>query len=203
MGCTFQGPNLAAQTVLPTVDVSIGISIILFSQLLGGAIFTSVASNVLDNELIKHLAGIPGVDPSQVLSQGATSLLDGVPASSVGQVLSAYNASLRTVFQVGLVMSCLVIFGTASMEWRSVKSKKAAADQRKKDADAAEKGEKEGGEEAAAAAAADTRSVETPVGEKHDWDSAGEEPHHGKEGADRDVVGAPSEKNDTSVHKAG
>lgn len=191
MGCTFQAPNLAAQTVLATVDVPIGTSLMFFCQLLGGAIFTSVASNVLDNELLKRLAGIPGVSPKQILNEGATSLLNGIPESSVPAVLVAYNASLRTVFQVGLVMSCLVIFGSLSMEWRSVKSKKAAADQKKREsADL----------EAAAAAAGvanegkevDTRSVETPE-KQHDYESE----------QDRDRTSVPSEKNDESVAKAG
>lgn len=165
MGCTFQGPNLAAQTVLATADVPIGTSIMFFSQLLGGAIFTSVASNVLSNELLKNLANIPGVNPAAILSEGATSLLNGIPESSVGAVLLAYNSSLRTVFQVGLAMSCIVISGSAAMEWRSVKSKKAAADQKKRELQDVEAGaEKKNAE--------DARSVETTADNKHeDWEA--------------------------------
>lgn len=133
MGCTFQAPNLAAQTVLPTQDVPVGTSLMFFSQLLGGAIFTSVGSNVLDNELLKRMVGIPGVDPGLILAQGATEITKTVPASSLPAVLSAYNESLRKVFQVGLAMTCLTIFGAALLEWRSVKSKKP----QKKDGEAA------------------------------------------------------------------
>lgn len=133
-----------------------------FFQLLGGAIFTSVASNVLDNKLIQNLAGIPGVNPKQILNEGATSLLNGIPDSAVNAVLSAYNESLRTVFQIGLVMSCVVIFGAAAMEWRSVKSKKDAMDQKKK-------AQQEADVEATAGADAekgkdDARSAETHQG---------------------------------------
>lgn len=124
MGCTFQAPNLAAQTVLPTKDVPVGTSLMFFGQLLGGAIFTSVGSNVLSNELLKHLAGIPGINPAQLLSQGATGLTQGLAPSAVTPVLSAYNESLRVVLQVGLVMTCLTILGALALEWRSVKSKK-------------------------------------------------------------------------------
>lgn len=124
MGCTFQAPNLAAQTVLPTRDVPVGTSLMIFSQLLGGAVFTSVGNNVLDNELLRHTAGIPGVTPEQILSSGATALTRNVPASSLPAVLVAYNESLRKVFQVGLVMTCLTILGAGLLEWRSVKSKK-------------------------------------------------------------------------------
>lgn len=172
MGCTFQGPNLAAQTVLPTADVPIGTSIMFFCQQLGGAIFTSVASNVLDNELLKNLAGIPGVNPAAILGQGATSLLSGIPTASVSAVLVAYNESLRTVFQVGLVMSCIVIFGPLAMEWRSVKAKKEAADQKRA---AAADADLEAAEGASADADAekkeeDARSAATTAAgdEKHD-----------------------------------
>lgn len=124
MGCTFQAPNLAAQTVLATKDVPVGTSLMFFSQLLGGAIFISVGSNVLSNELLKHLTGIPGINPAQLLSQGATALTQGLAPSAVAPVLSAYNESLRIVLQVGLVMTCLTLLGALTLEWRSVKSKK-------------------------------------------------------------------------------
>lgn len=162
MGCTFQGPNLAAQTVLATADVPIGTSIMFFSQLLGGAIFTSVASNVLSNELLKKLATIPGINPAAVLSEGATSLLNGIPESSIGAVLVAYNSSLRTVFQVGLAMSCIVITGSAAMEWRSVKSKKDAADQKRESQDV------EAGAGAEKKNTEDAGSVETTAHNKHE-----------------------------------
>lgn len=123
MGLTFQAPNLAAQTVLPTVDVPIGTSLMFFSQLLGGSIFISVGQNVLNNELVKHLSGVPGFNPASILDAGATTLTHlAEPLKTT--VLLAYNESLRTVFQVGLVMTCLTILGGASLEWRSVKSKK-------------------------------------------------------------------------------
>lgn len=126
MGATFQAPNLAAQTVLPTVDVPIGTSLMFFSQLLGGSIFISVGQNVLNNELVKNLSGVQGFNPASILDAGATTLTHlAEPLRTT--VLVAYNEALRTVFQVGLVMTCLTIFGAASLEWRSVKSKKPVA----------------------------------------------------------------------------
>ncbi|KAF3770926.1 hypothetical protein M406DRAFT_96985 [Cryphonectria parasitica EP155] len=137
MGSSFQAPNLAAQTVLPTRDVPVGTSLILFSQLLGGAIFTSVGSNVLDNELLKNLAGIPGVNPALVLSAGATEFVNVIPASAKAAVLKAYNSSLRVAFVVAVAMSCLTIIGALALEWKSTKSKQPGRNK----AEAAEKGE--------------------------------------------------------------
>lgn len=170
MGCSFQAPNLAAQTVLPTRDVPVGTSLMIFSQLLGGAIFTSVGSNLLTSELLTRTAGIAGVTPEQILSSGATQLVATVPAGSLPAVLSAYNESLRVVFRVGLIMTCLTIFGALSLEWRSVKSKKKAA-QGADDAAAAEEG-----------AAAGT---------------AGDAPAHGKDSVEEPVV--PRRSSDASL----
>lgn len=148
LGLTFQAPNLAAQTVLPTHDVPIGVSLMLFSQLLSGAIFISIGQNVLDNELLKRLTGISGFDASTILDSGATTIT-ALPEPLKSLVLVAYNASLRKVFEVGLVMTCLTILGAAAMEWRSVKSKKPTKDKAGQDAGEVEKG---------AAAAMDTET---------------------------------------------
>jgi hypothetical protein len=121
LGCSFQAPNMAAQTVLPRDEVSIGASLMLFAQTLFGAVFVTVGQNVLENQLAKRLAGIPGITPRLIQSTGATDLLKLIPAESYAAALEAYNDSLRVCFQVGLIMVCLSILGALGMEWRSVK----------------------------------------------------------------------------------
>ena len=136
MGMAFQAPNLAAQTVLPTVDVPVGTSLMFFTQLLGASVFVSVGENVLANQLVQRLASLPGFDASHVTSGGATSLISTLPESLKGQVLEAYNESLRKVFLIGLVITCLTIFGTAGLEWRSTQKKKAEASKEEGESDA-------------------------------------------------------------------
>jgi MFS family permease len=122
LGSSFQAPNMAAQTVLPRNEVSIGASLMLFAQTLFGAIFVSVGQNVLNNQLAKRLAGIPGISPRLIQSTGATELLKLIPTEYYGAALEAYNDSLRVCFQVGLIMACLSILGALGMECRSVKN---------------------------------------------------------------------------------
>ncbi|KAE8156804.1 hypothetical protein BDV40DRAFT_305749 [Aspergillus tamarii] len=55
-------PNLAAQTVLPTNDVPIGTSLMLFNQLSGGAVFISVGQNILGTQLFERLKSVTGFD---------------------------------------------------------------------------------------------------------------------------------------------
>ncbi|KAF3490686.1 aflatoxin efflux pump [Arthroderma uncinatum] len=121
MGFCFQTSNLATQTVLPKPQVPIGMALMFFGQLLGAAVFVSVGENVLSNQLQKRLSKIPGYNPAFISSAGATTLIDSVPPELRGVALSAYNESLRRVFQIGLVMSCLGVLGIYSLEWKSVK----------------------------------------------------------------------------------
>ena len=124
-GAGFQQPVIAAQTVLPLKDVSIGTSTVLFVQLLGGALFISVGQNIFSNKLVEGLVNVSGVDPSIVVQTGATQLKGLFQDPSViGQVLVAYNSALVKVYQLGLIMSCLAVVGAIGMEWKSVKGKK-------------------------------------------------------------------------------
>ena len=120
MGMAMQAPNLAAQTVLPRRDVSVGTALMFFSQTLGGAVFLSAGQNVLSNDLIKNLGKIPGFDFRDITNSGATSLTD-VPESIKPLVLEGYNKAVMHVFQIGVIVSCLAIIGALGMEWKDMK----------------------------------------------------------------------------------
>ncbi|KAK1995901.1 major facilitator superfamily transporter [Colletotrichum falcatum] len=144
IGMSFQAPNLAAQTVLPKKDVPIGASTMFFSQTLGGAIFISVGQNVLNNELVKRIRGLPGLEGVDLKASGATTLTE-LPAAVRGPVLEAYNESLRVVFVVGLVMACSALLGAAGMEWKSVKKGQQATAKAAEDVEAARAADAVGG----------------------------------------------------------
>jgi hypothetical protein len=124
MGLCFQVPNLAVQAVLPKADQPIGLSLMLFCNLLSSTVFVSVGSNVLNSQLLSRLAGVPGFEPGLVTSGGATSLFDVQPAASRGVVLAAYNKSLQKVFQIALILCCISVIGCARLEWKNVKKGK-------------------------------------------------------------------------------
>ncbi|OTA89152.1 hypothetical protein M434DRAFT_398741 [Hypoxylon sp. CO27-5] len=123
IGMSIQVPNLAAQTVLPLDDVPIGTSLMLFGQLLGGAIFVSVGQTVFNNGLVGRLQGFTGFNSSVIESNGATTLSSSLPLELKTPVLMAYNEALRDAFRVGLILVCLTMIGAAGMEWKSVKPK--------------------------------------------------------------------------------
>ncbi|MCJ1296419.1 hypothetical protein MMC34_007985 [Xylographa carneopallida] len=138
VGLAMQVPSVAAQTVLPRKDVSIGAALMMFSQLLGGTVFISVGNNIFDARLAQNLLGIPGIEVGSVVATGATDLKNMVPASLLPQVLVAYNDALRATFYLSTALACCTIFGSSAMEWKSVKK-----GQQKQDSDAVQDEEKQ------------------------------------------------------------
>ncbi|TAQ85849.1 hypothetical protein B7494_g5816 [Chlorociboria aeruginascens] len=122
LGLGMQIPSMAAQTVLSLEDVAVGASLMFFAQWLGGAIFISVAQNILSSQLVKDLAVIPGFDPKYIVNGvGATDLRNVIPAQILNSVLVIYNTVLTHIFEVALILSCISILGAATLEWKSVK----------------------------------------------------------------------------------
>ena len=127
LGLGMQQPSVAAQTVLPKKDVSIGATLPYFTQTLGGSIFVSVANNVFDNKLAEGLRSIPGVNSNVVTNVGATDLRSVIPKQYLHSVLVVYNNALRNAFYVSAALAAATIIGSLAMEWKSLK--KAAAEQ--------------------------------------------------------------------------
>nr|POF07159.1 efflux pump aflt [Quercus suber] len=125
LGLGMQQGNVAAQTVLSKRDVPMGVSLIFFSQTLGGAIFVSVGQNVWTSSLVQGLVElVPGLDPQQIVNAGATNLKMIVPQADLAQVLLVYNSALRECFVVATCVACLACLGALAMEWKSVKKGK-------------------------------------------------------------------------------
>lgn len=126
VGFGFQQGTVAAQAVLPISEVPIGTALVLFVQMLGGALFVSVAQNIFSNNLVKNLLAldIPGLNPQVIVQAGATSIRHLVDPSRLPEVLVAYNDALVKTFQIALIMSCLSILGAVGIEWKSMKGKK-------------------------------------------------------------------------------
>jgi hypothetical protein len=121
-GLGFQLPVLVAQAALNTEDVAIGISFVLFLQLLGGAIFVSVGQSIFTNTLIANVAStIPDLSIPKLLQTGITQLPGLITPAQMGTFLDAYNGALIRVFEVGLVLACLTSVGCVFIEWISIK----------------------------------------------------------------------------------
>ena len=125
VGLGMQQSTMAGLTVLEPPDIPIGMALMFFAQTLGGAVFVSVGQNVFARKLRGGLAGIDGVNAGIIAKTGATNLRKVVDEAVLPAVILAYNSALRDVFIVVTAVSALVAVGAVSMEWRSVKHKKA------------------------------------------------------------------------------
>ncbi|KAH7382083.1 putative HC-toxin efflux carrier [Cadophora sp. MPI-SDFR-AT-0126] len=125
IGLGMQQPLNAIQTVLDISDVPTGTSIIIFVQTLGGALFVSIGQNVFSNKLVEGLAEhAPEIDPYIILHTGATAIQGTVDKAVLPGVTLAYSNALMQAFLVSAVMAATTIFGSAAIEWKSVKGKK-------------------------------------------------------------------------------
>lgn len=89
LGMGMQQALTAAQAVLNRKDVSMGVSLMFFGQSLGGAIFVCIEQAIFTNNLADSLSQIPGLNPSLIISIGATELRDVIAVQDLPAVLFA------------------------------------------------------------------------------------------------------------------
>jgi hypothetical protein len=122
MGLTLAQPINAVQTVLSRKDIPIGITIITFTQFLGGSIFVTVCQAVLSNTLREQLSSkIPGLDIGKLSQTGATDLSQLVPKDKLPVLLVAYNEALVNIFYCALAVSCAAFIASFFLEWRTMR----------------------------------------------------------------------------------
>ncbi|KAI8674898.1 MFS domain-containing protein [Fusarium keratoplasticum] len=131
LGTGMQQPSMAAQTVLSQSDVSIGISLMFFSQSLGGAVFICIGQSIFVNYLSDGLKAVSGINIQAILEAGATALSDLVPAHKLHEVLVVYNDALQKAFIVVVAVSAFMVVPALGMEWRTVKNKQQGGEEQK------------------------------------------------------------------------
>ncbi|KAI5238232.1 MFS transporter [Aureobasidium subglaciale] len=124
-GIGFLSPQSAVQMALPKEDASIGLSIIIFAEQFGAALFVSAAQNVFQTCLAGNLHVMaPSLNTTSIESAGLTDLRNLVTPEDVKGVLDAVDQSVAQTWYIAVALSCLTIIGSATMDWRSVKEKK-------------------------------------------------------------------------------
>lgn len=124
-GVGWQGPQYAVQTSLPTADAPIGLSIYVFSNSFGPALFVSVASTIFTNQLSTNLHQFaPSLNAETVENLGLGDLRDQLGGANVAEVLQSFAKSLVQTWYLAVALCCATVIGTGFMEWRSVKQKR-------------------------------------------------------------------------------
>ncbi|EPS43044.1 hypothetical protein H072_2976 [Dactylellina haptotyla CBS 200.50] len=123
LGLGMQQPSIAAQAVLPRKDIAVGTSMIMFTQILGGAIFLAVGQTSFLNKLVKGIVAIngQGFDAMTVFHTGATDIREVVKPEFLPQVYEAYNEAVINVFYVAVGLAAASIIGALGMEWVSTR----------------------------------------------------------------------------------
>lgn len=125
-GMCSQMPILAVQVVLSKADIPTGLVVVMFFQMLGGALAPAVGQNLLTDKLLRNLKGLPGVDGAAVVAAGGKGFTEIVPPALMDVVLDAYNSALKNVFWVGLATPAVAWVFSWMMEWRQLPDSDAA-----------------------------------------------------------------------------
>jgi hypothetical protein len=100
-------------------------SLIMFSQTFGGAIFLSFADTIFTNSLKSQLPQYaPSVNPEVVIAAGATAIRNVVAKNELAGVLVAYGKSVDRVFYLtaGAAVGCFCF--AWGMGWKDIRKKK-------------------------------------------------------------------------------
>ena len=89
---------MAIQNALPAEEAATGMSLAIFSQYFGGAVFTAFAETILVNSLTNVLNGSPNIDLQVVIQAGGADLRAIVPESDLLIVILAYDRAISNVF---------------------------------------------------------------------------------------------------------
>ena len=93
-----QMPMIALQAALPQTQVPEGIALMVFTQILGAAVFIQAGQNIFTNRLVHNVlaTGIP-INIQKILSQGLRNVVDLVSPEDRDKIILAYNKSITQV----------------------------------------------------------------------------------------------------------
>ncbi|KAG9564592.1 putative MFS transporter, partial [Aureobasidium melanogenum] len=126
-GCGIQMPIIAIQNLLPKSQASVAMSLLIFSQTFGGALFLAFAQTVFNTGLSSALKKYaPEVATETVLAAGATGVKNAVPKAVLPQVLQAYSVAINHVFYLGAGAAAAATIVCLGMGMHSIKKAQAA-----------------------------------------------------------------------------
>lgn len=100
-------------------------SILVFCQTFGGAVFLSVAQLIFSQGLISGLEEYaPTINPEIVIKAGATAVRSVVSPADLPAVLRAYMVGIDRVFYLGTGAAGAIFLFSWGMGWRSIKKDK-------------------------------------------------------------------------------
>lgn len=124
-GLGLQMPMVAVQNTLAPAQIPVAMSLIMFSQTFGGALFLSFADTIFTNSLRSLVSkDAPGIDAQSVVNAGAYSFRQAVPKESIAGVLKAYAKSIDGVFYMCTALAVMCFVFSWGMGWKDIRDSK-------------------------------------------------------------------------------
>ncbi|KAM0708905.1 hypothetical protein Q7P35_002941 [Cladosporium inversicolor] len=123
-GLGFQMPIVAVQNTLPPTQAPIGMSIIMFSGMLGGALLLSFSATIFTQSLRKEIPiQDPGADARAIVAAGATEFRKILDPSELGGILTAYAKSIDRVFYLITALTAVSFFLAFGLGFKDIREK--------------------------------------------------------------------------------
>jgi len=124
VGLGIQTPILALQTILNAKDLPIGIATNTFGATMGNAVWIVVSATLFQNRLVSEIAAhSPSVNATMLSHAGLSEISETVGSERLRDVLLGYDEAVTQTLYLPAGLAVATIFGSALMEWRSMKKK--------------------------------------------------------------------------------
>lgn len=118
---------IAVQLVLSADDMPMGLAILTFSQMMGGAVWLAVAQVIFSHGLRENLGRFaPATDADVIMARGATAFRSFVPEAEIPGVLAAFSKAINWVFYLAVGLVAISFLASFGVGWKSVKKQKKA-----------------------------------------------------------------------------
>lgn len=116
---------IAVQKALSPDELPVGIGLLTFSQMMGGAIGLAVAEAIFLYGLRQNLAQYaPTADADAVIAAGATAFRSVVSEAELPLVLVAYSKSINWVFYLAVGFVAVSFVASFGVGWKNIKKEK-------------------------------------------------------------------------------
>jgi hypothetical protein len=114
------------QKALPPAQIPVGMTLLIFGQTFGGALFLALAQTIFGRTLVNRLKDhAPTVDPQTVIAAGATDFRKIVKPDQIVGILQAYNFALNNVFFLSAGAAVGTFIFALGMGWVDIRKKEA------------------------------------------------------------------------------
>jgi hypothetical protein len=124
-GMGIQQSMIAVQSVLPPSQISVALSLLVFTQYLLGAVFLTLSNTIFDTSLRSQLSAITSINADKVIAAGATLFRQGLGLSpeQISEVAAGYAKSVDNVFYFGVGLGFVMFVTSFGLGWNDIRKK--------------------------------------------------------------------------------